>query len=99
MAARVQRFDSETGNYVLIEVASGVCRKSVGWVPFATGCEARPGTRRTGAEGNEAAGDAMGQARDHRPREALAWRRGLTACFPARFSGGRACQFSEGRLR
>ncbi len=37
-----------------------------------TALEARPGTRRHGAEGHEAAGDAMGQAGPDRPREASA---------------------------
>jgi hypothetical protein len=50
--------------------------------------EARPGTRRAGAEGHEAAGDAMGQAGHHRPREALARGGRSAACIAAGFPGG-----------
>jgi len=50
--------------------------------------EACPGARRAGAKRYEAAGDAMGQARHHRAREALARRRRSAARFAAGFSGG-----------
>jgi hypothetical protein len=47
--------------------------------------EARPGARRAGAEGDEAAGDAMGQARADRSRQAPARRGRPSGCLATGF--------------